>query len=136
MYKNKSQRNENCANLLKSQPIVQWEWVIIMHFYSALHLMKSFLVNKMHKTLGDIESHKDIDSYLIDAVRQSLLPNNIKRSYTKLFWASMVARYYYSPYSRNSSEVSNFDDPRYIAKINTLVNQDYANVKNHVLPLI
>lgn len=137
MFKTKSKRNEDYAEFLKKQSIVQPEWIITIYFYSALHLVKGFLITKFNKNFSDIETHKDIYSYLLDAERRNLITQAVRRSYSKLFWASKTARYQYSPVSKCFvNEVKKFDEYAYSQKVQQLITTDYPAIKNFLTPLI
>jgi hypothetical protein len=137
MFKTKCNRNEAYADFLTKQGVVRSEWIVTIYFYAALHLVKGFLIAKLNKDSSDIESHKDIHNYLIDAERRNLITNAVKRSYCKLFWASKTARYQYSPFSKCLvNEVAKFDEPAYLQKVQRLISQDYPVVKNFLIPLL
>ena len=136
IFKSKSQRNEVYADFLKKQQNVKWEWVIIIYFYAALHLVKSFIIKKLNLTLSDVKSHKDIHSYLLDAVRRNLIPEDVRRSYGKLYWASRTGRYDYSPSPQYPNDISKFDDVKYVAKAHRLIAGDYRSIKSFISPLI
>jgi hypothetical protein len=132
MFKAKSKRNENYAKYLTQQPSVNWDWVITIYFYSALHLVKEFLIKKCNKNLSDIENHRDISNYLLDAVRSNLISFEFRKSYLKLFFASHTARYHYSPLKKYCNEVNKFDDLVYIQKLTALINSDYSKVTSQL----
>lgn len=136
MFKAKSNRNEVYADFLTKQSLVQWEWILTVYFYAALHLVKGFLIIKLNKNFSDIETHKDIYNYLLDAERRNLITQAVRRSYCKLFWASKTARYQYSPLAKCLvNEVKKFDEPAYLHKVQQLISQDYPIVKNFLTPL-
>jgi len=137
MFKSKAVRNEDYAQFLMKQSLVRLEWIVTIYFYSALHLVKGYLITKFNKNFADIESHKDIYNYLLDAERRQLITQEVRRSYCKLFWASKTARYQYSPFSECLvNEVKKFDEPPYARKVQRLVTQDYPIVKNFLTPLL
>jgi hypothetical protein len=137
MFKAKSKRNEEYAEFLGKQGKVQLEWIVTIYFYSALHLLKGFLITKLNKNFSDIETHKDIYNYLLDAERRNLITSEVKRSYCKLYWASKTARYQYSPFSKCSvNEIRKFDEQAYQGKARRLLSKDYPAVKNFLTPLL
>lgn len=137
MFKSKAGRNEDYAKFLEKQNVVRWEWIVTIYFYSALHLLKGYLITKLNKNFADIETHKDVYNYLLDAERRQLVSNAVRRSYVKLFWASKTARYQYSPFSECLvNEVGKFDELSYAQKVQRLVSQDYPTVKNFLIPLL
>lgn len=78
-------RNENFASLLDSQSSY-YEWAIVGLFYSALHIVKAYVIKLRGKGFN---SHSDRNSFV---ARETVL-KKVFPEYKHLYLSSRAARY-------------------------------------------